>query len=55
MREPVENRRRVVTMLKAKIYHSESGPSNFPALVYELQPPVTKAAFPPAEPRRFSE
>ncbi len=35
--------------LKAKIYHSGSGPgSSFPALVYELHPPVTKAAFPPA-------
>ncbi len=42
--------------LKAKIYHSGSGPSthngshtsSFPALVYELHPPVTKTAFPPA-------
>ena len=33
--------------LSAKIYHSHGGPNGFPALVYELHPPVTRAAFPP--------
>jgi len=38
----------------AKIYHSGGGPSSsFPALVYELHPPVTHAAFPPATFKEF--
>ena len=32
--------------LSAKIYHSHGGPNGFPALVYELHPPITRAAFP---------
>jgi phospholipase C len=33
--------------LSAKIYHGGGGPTGFPALVYELHPPITRAAFPP--------
>lgn len=34
--------------LTGRIYHSHKGPTGFPALVYELHPPISPTLFPPA-------